>query len=106
MIQKTPLIKYGKLREIPFEAFAKAMQQTKATKLIPMTAKNVNYISEELGLPDRVDLGISREDLDDLLGVEKEDDSKSGAGFQSPTGVGTSKEQPEEDTSASNRSNK
>lgn len=103
---KTPLIKYGKLREIPFEAFAKAMQQTKATKLIPMTAKNVNYISEELGLPDRVDLGISREDLDDLLGVEKEDDSKSGAGFQSPTGVGTSKKQPEEDTSASNRSNK
>lgn len=103
---QTPSICYGKLREIPFEAFAKAMQQTKATKLIPMTAKNVNYISEELGLPDRVDLTISREDLDDLLGVEKEDESKSGAGFQSPTGVGTSKKQPEEDTSASNKANK
>lgn len=103
---ETPRICYGKLREIPFESFAKAMQQTKATKLIPMTAKNVNYISEELGLPDRVDANISREDLDDLLGVEKEDESKSGSGFESPTGVGTSKKQPEEDTSASNKENK
>lgn len=103
---KTPSVQYGKLREIPFEAFAKAMQQTKATKLIPMTAKNVNFISEELGLPDRVDLNISREDLDDLLGVEKEDESKSGAGYESPIGVGTSKKQPEKDPSASNRANK
>ncbi len=103
---QTPSIRYGKLREIPFEAFAKAMQQTKATKLIPMTAKNINYISEELGLPDRVDMSISREDLSDLLGEEKEDESKSGAGFQSPTGVGTSKKQPEKDPSASNRANK
>ena len=105
---KTPRICYGKLREIPFEAFAKAMQQTKATKLIPMTAKNVNYISEELGLPDRVDLGISREDLDELLGVEKEDESKSGAGFSSDTGGldGTGNSAPEKDKSADNVSNK
>ena len=103
---KTARVKYGKLREIPFESFAKAMQQTKAVKLVPMTAKNVNYISEQLGLPDRLSSTITREDLDDVLGVEKEDDSKSGAGFQSPTGVGTSKKQPEEDPSASNRANK
>ena len=103
---KCPRIRYGKLREIPFEAFAKAMQQTKATKLIPITAKNINYISEELGLPDRVDTTLSREDLSDLLGEEKEDESKSGAGFESPTGVGTSKKQPEKDPSASNRANK
>lgn len=103
---QTPRICYGKLREIPFESFAKAMQQTKATKLIPITAKNINYIAEELGLPDRVDSNISREELSDLLGEEKEDASKSGAGFESPTGVGTSKKQPEEDPSASNKSNK
>lgn len=103
---KCPRIRYGKLREIPFEAFAKAMQQTKATKLIPVTAKNINYISEELGLPDRVDDSINREDLSELLGEEKEDASKSGAGFESPTGVGTSKKQPEKDPSASNRANK
>ena len=103
---KTARVKYGKLREIPFESFAKAMQQTKAVKLVPMTAKNVNYISEQLGLPDRLSSTITREDLDDVLGVEKEDDSKSGAGFSSPTGVGTSKKQPEEDPSASNRANK
>lgn len=103
---QTPRIRYGKLREIPFESFAKAMQQTKATKLIPMTAKNVNYISEELGLPDRVASDISREDLNEILGVEEEDDSKSGSGFQSPTGVGTSEKQPEADTSAGNLANK
>lgn len=103
---ETPKICYGKLREIPFEAFAKAMQQTKATKLIPITAKNINFISEELGLPDRVDASMSREELSELLGEEKEDASKSGAGYESPTGVGTSKKQPEEDPSASNKANK
>lgn len=103
---ETPKICYGKLREIPFEAFAKAMQQTKATKLIPITAKNINFISEELGLPDRVDTTMSREELSELLGEEKEDASKSGAGYESPTGVGTSKKQPEEDPSASNKANK
>lgn len=103
---KTPKIKYGKLREIPFEAFAKAMQQTKATKLIPMTAKNINYISEELGLPDRVDEGISKEDLDELLGVEKEDDSGAGEGYETGSGSGTAKETPEEDKSSSNLYNK
>lgn len=103
---QTPRIRYGKLREIPFEAFAKAMQQTKATKLIPMTAKNVNYISEELGLPDRVDGNISKEDLDDLLGVEKLDDSGAGEGYATESGVGTSKKTPEEDKSSSNLYNK
>lgn len=103
---KTPRICYGKLREIPFEAFAKAIQQAKAVKVIPVTAKNINYISEELGLPDRVDTTISKEDLSDLLGEEKEDDSKSGSGFASPTGIGTSKKVPEVDNSAANKENK
>lgn len=103
---KLPQIKYGKLREIPFEAFAKAIQQVKAVKALPVTAKNINYISEELGLPDRLDLNISQEDLDEILGVEKEDDSRAGDGYASGTGVGTAKEMPEDDKSASNLDNK
>lgn len=103
---QTPRIRYGKLREIPFEAFAKAMQQTKATKLIPVTAKNLNYISEELGLPDRISENISKEDLDDLLGVEKTDDSGAGEGYETGSGSGTAKETPEEDKSSSNLYNK
>lgn len=102
---KTPQIRYGKLREIPFESFAKAMQQTKATKLIPVTAKNINYISEELGLPDRVDLNVSREDLSDILGEEKEDDSSSGKGMTT-AGEGTGKGFSDEDKSAGNLYNK
>ena len=105
---KTPKIKYGKLREIPFEAFAKAMQQTKATKLIAVTAKNINYIAEELGLPDRVNESISKEDLDKILGVEDKDESKAGSGYSSDTGGldGQGNKPSEEDRSASNSSNK
>lgn len=99
---KTPRLRYGKLREIPFESFAKAMQQTKATKLIPVTAKNINYIAEELGLPDRVDANISREDLNEILGVMEEDDSRAGDGLAAGGLFGTAKEVPEEDRSASN----
>jgi len=99
---KCPKVKYGKLREIPFSEFAKAMQQTKATKLIPVTAKNINYISEELGLPDRIPEDIDRDELNEILGVENTDDSRSGDIFETETGVGTAKEVPEQDTSASN----
>ena len=99
---KCPKVKYGKLREIPFSEFAKAMQQTKATKLIPVTAKNINYISEELGLPDRIPEDIDRDELNEILGVENTDDSRSGDIFETETGVGTAKEVPEKDTSASN----
>jgi hypothetical protein len=102
---KTPSIKYGKLRDIPFESFAKAMQQVKATKLIPVTPENINYISEELGLPYRVDSSISPEDLDTLLGVEKEDESGAGEGLATE-GEGTSKTPSEKDESANNVYNK
>lgn len=103
---KTPEIKYGKLREIPFESFAKAMQQTKATKLIAVTPKNINHIAEELGLPDRVDESLTLEELNEILGVEDKDNSKSGAGYETETGIGTAKEMPESDGSASNLYNK
>ena len=103
---KTPRLRYGKLREIPFEAFAKAMQQTKATKLIPVTGANINHISEELGLPDRVDPNISREDLNDILGVEEDDESRSGDGLAAGSMNGTAKSVSEEDKSADNLYNK
>ena len=103
---KTPRLRYGKLREIPFEAFAKAMQQTKATKLIPVTGANINHISEELGLPDRVDPNISREDLNDILGVEEEDSSRAGDGYATGSMNGTAKSVSEEDNSADNLYNK
>ena len=83
---KTPRIRYGKLREIPFEAFAKAIQQTRATNSFPITPKNINYISEELGLPDRVPEDIEPDELKKLLGVEDDIQSKSGSGYSSDTG--------------------
>lgn len=103
---KTPKLRYGKLREVPFEQFAKAIQQARATKSIPVTPANINYISEELGLPDRVAEDMDLEELLKVLGTETKDDSRSGDGYSSESGVGTADEVPEEDTSASNLSNK
>jgi len=99
---KTPKLKYGKLREIPFSEFAKAMQQTKATNLIPKTPKNVNFISEELRLPDRVDENMSIDELDKILGTSDSMQSRSGDGAKSPSGVGTSQTTPQKDPSADN----
>lgn len=103
---QVPRLRYGKLREIPFESFAKAIQQVKAVKAIPVTAKNINYISEELGLPDRVDENISTEDLDKILGVE--DDLPTGAaeGYETGSGNGTAKDVSDKDSSANNLYNK
>ena len=99
---KTPKLKYGKLREIPFSEFAKAMQQTKATKLIPVTPKNINYIGEELGLPERLSEDMSQDDLDKILGVEQKDDSRSGEGMSKGSDNGTSDNPSEVDNSANN----
>ena len=104
---KTPKIKYGKLREIPFEAFAKAIQQTKATNAIPITPKNINYISEELGLPDRVPEDMNSEDLKKILGVEDPMQSRASDGYSSSTGGlnGTSDKPPTQDNAAANKDN-
>ena len=105
---KTPRIRYGKLREIPFEAFAKAIQQTRATNSFPITPKNINYISEELGLPDRVSEDIEPDELKKLLGVEDDIQSKSGSGYSSKTGGlnGEGDSVSDKDNSAENLSNK
>ena len=102
---QVPRIRYGKLREIPFEAFAKAIQQTKAVKALPVTAKNINYISEELGLPDRVNENVTREELNKILGVEEQDDSGASEGYET-AGEGTAKEVSESDKSSDNLYNK
>lgn len=103
---KTPKLRYGTLKEVDLATFAKAMQQLKATKLIAVTPKNINYIAEQAGLPERVSEDLTQEELDDILGVDKADDSASGSGYDVESGVGTAKSVPEEDTSASNLSNK
>ena len=105
---KTPQIKYGKLREIPFESFAKAIQQTRATNSFPITPKNINYISEELGLPDRVLESIEPSELKKLLGFEDDIQSKSGTGYASDTGGlnGQSNSASSKDNSANNLANK
>ena len=103
---KTPQIKFGKLADLNFAEYAKAMQQLKATKLIAVTPENVNFIAEVMQLPFRVPLDATKEELDEILGVEDEDDSRSGSGFEKGSGNGTSDEVSELDNSANNLSNK
>ena len=103
---KTPSIRYGKLREIPFAEFAKAMQQTKATNLIPKTPKNINFISEELGLPDRLSEDMDIKELDTILGTDDKMQSRASDGYSKGTGNGTSDNVSSLDSSANNLSNK
>lgn len=78
------------------------MQQTKATKLIPVTPKNINYIGEELGLPERLSEDMSQDDLDKILGVEQKDDSRASDGMSKGSDNGTSDNPSEVDNSANN----
>ena len=105
---KLPTFRYGELEEVDMAVFAKAMQQLKATKMIPVTPQVVNRVLEVMGFTYRVADDISKEELDELLGVEEKDDSKAGAGYSSDTGGlnGQSNEPPKEDSSASNLDNK
>ena len=88
-----------------FAAFAKAMQQLKATKLIAVTPDNINYIAEVMGLPYRVPHDATKEELDEILGTMDEDESRSGDGAASPSGQGTANTVSEDDKSASNLEN-
>lgn len=102
---KIPQFKYGDLEEIDMAAFAKGMQQLRATRLVPLTPKNVNYIAEIMGLPDRLPEDITLDELEKLLGVESDIPSRSGDGLSSESGVGTANTVPEADQSANNLSN-
>jgi hypothetical protein len=102
---KCPKVCFGSLSRPDLSTWAKAFQQVKATKGIALTSANVNYIHEMFGFPDRVPDDTTQEELDKLLGVEKMEDSKSGAGYASDTGGlnGTADEVSEDDNTASNK---
>lgn len=104
---KTPKIKYGKLANLDFSSYAKAVQQLKATKMIAVTPDNINFIAEVMQLPYRVPQDASKEELDKILGVEDSLQSKSGTGFGSDTGGlnGSGNSVSESDNSADNLSN-
>ena len=84
------------------------MQQTKATNLIPKTPININFISEELGLPDRVDENMSIDELDKILGTSDSMQSRASDGYGSNTGGlnGTGDNASALDNTANNLSNK
>lgn len=102
---KCPKIKIGKVADIDMEVYAKAMQQLKATKLVAITPENLNFIAEVFQLPYRFPLDATQQEIDDILGVEQEDDSRSGDGLAKGSGNGTSDNVSEEDNSASNLGN-
>lgn len=103
---KTPKLKYGKLREIPFSEFAKAIQQLKATNSIAITPENINFIAEQVGLPYRVNLDATQQELKDLLGVDQKMASRSGDGLSKGSDNGTSDKPATADNSANNLDNK
>ena len=82
------------------------MQQTKATNLIPKTPKNINFISEELGLPDRLSEDMDIKELDTILGTDDKMQSRASDGYSKGTGNGTSDNVSALDNSANNLSNK
>lgn len=105
-ITKTPRLRYGTLKEVTMEVFAKAIQQLKATKTIAVTPKNINYIAEQMGLPERVSEDLSKEELSEILGVNDEDDSRSGDGMSKGAGNGTSDKVASDDRNAANLNKK
>lgn len=102
---KTPKLVFETLNQPDPTELAKALQQMKAVKLIAPTAKNINHIAKLFGLPDRVDENLPQEDVDKLMGVEQQDDSRSGDGLAKGSGNGTSDKVSEDDNSASNLDN-
>lgn len=102
---KTPKLCFGEIADIDMEVFGKAMQQLKATKLIPVTPENINFISQVFKLPYRVPENTTKAELDDILGVNDGDASKSGDGLAKGSGNGTSDNVATADNSANNLSN-
>lgn len=103
---KLPTLRYGELEEVDMAVFAKAMQQLKATKLIPVTPNVINRVLEIMGFTYRVPDDMTKEELDELLGVEDEDDSRSGDGLSKGSGNGTSDKVSETDNNANNLNKK
>lgn len=103
-----PKFTFGDISRPDLEVFAKALQQLMAVGLVYPSAKNVNYIGEQLGLPDQIDPDATQEEVNKLLQRDEEMQSRSGDGYASATGGlnGTSNSVSKDDRSASNLSNK
>lgn len=102
---KTPKLLFGEIADIDMEVYGKAMQQLKATGLIPITPENINFISEVFKLPFRVPKDATKDDLDKILGTDDQIQSRSGDGLAKGSGNGTSDNVSTTDNSASNLSN-
>lgn len=102
---KTPKIRFGEIYDIDMEVFGKAMQQLKATKLIAVTPENINFIAEVFKLPYRVPADATKAELDEILGVNDDDASRSGDGLAKGSGNGTSDNVSTTDNSANNLNN-
>lgn len=103
---KTPRLTFGELSRPDLEVWAKAMQQLSATNNIAKTPRNINFIAEMMNLPDRVSEDLTKQELDDVLGVEDKMQSRSSDGMSKGSGNGTSDEVATQDNSANNLSNK
>lgn len=103
---KTPKLCFGELSRPDLATWAKAMQQAAAVKIVPITAANLNYTSEMLGLPSRLEGDLTKRELDDVRGVEDTLQSGSGEGLAAGMGNGTSTSPAEKDNSANNLGNK
>jgi len=98
-----PKFAYGDIDNQDIGEYASALQRVKATGLVVPSPKNINYIAEALGLPDRVDESMSQEDLNELLGPSE---SASGSGLKEglPSGTGNNNGS-SGDSSVSNKEN-
>ena len=101
-IYDLPTFEYGDLDEIDIDKFSQAVQRVKAVGMLAPTAGNVNYIAEVLHLPDRVDLEMPQEALNELLGPAE---SRSGDGLAKGSGNGTSDSVSSRDNSTANKEN-
>lgn len=102
---KTPKVKLGKLSDIDMSVYAKALQQLKATNLVPITPENLNFISSVFDLPYRFDSNATSDEIDEILRVDTDVQSRSGDGYSKGSGNGTSDFVSTDDNSASNLGN-
>lgn len=102
---KTPKVSIGKLSDIDMSVYAKALQQLKATNLVPVTPENLNFITSVFDLPFRFDVDATDAEIDEILRVESDVQSRSGDGYSKGSGNGTSDTVSVDDNSASNLGN-
>ena len=86
--------------------FAKAIQQLSATNNIAKTPENLNYVAEIMGLPFRFAADATQDEIDKILRVKQDQQSRAGDGYAKGSGNGTSDKVSEKDNSANNLSNK